>query len=284
MLVATVNRKEPLERLLDSLCRQTLPADSFEVLLADQNEEGFLQPVLDAFSSALSIQVVRVPNKGVSQARNALLPYVRGEYVAFPDDDCFYEEDTLEKVKSFFEGHAAAHVIQGSWSDPADARQECPGEGGGQCTQADWSSVFRRGGSLVQFFRREAVERIGPYDTVLGPGNGLPYGCGEDTDYLLRALEAGLCVMHVPAVHVRHKEADLSLSGNGLQKVQSYAAGRMYLLHKHRLPLWFQLVMIAYPLLRIPLEGGKAVRYRLAMFSARLKGFFLVRRVKCLAE
>lgn len=273
LLIATINRKEPLQRLLDSLQQQTIPTDAFEVLIADQNPPGFLQPIIDGYAQSLRIRVVQVPNRGVSQARNALLPFATGKYVAFPDDDCCYEPDTLHEAQDFFAKHLHVHVIQASWSAPGRCRSSVlsPDSLGTRY------SIFKRGETYVQFFRKEAVDRIGPFDPVIGPGTGLPYGCGEDTDYLLRAIEAGLTVMHVPSVHVRHNEVDVVAAKGNIQKISSYAIGRMYLLHKHDLPLWFQLLNIAYPLLRIPVEGFAATRYRIAMFTARVKGFFFVR-------
>lgn len=273
LLVATINRKEPLQRLFDSLQQQTVPVDAFEILIADQNPPGFLQPIIDAYAQSLRIRVVQVPNRGVSQARNALLPFATGKYVAFPDDDCCYEPDTLHEVQDFFATHLHVHVIQATWSAPGSCRNSVlpPASLGTRY------SIFKRGETYVQFFRKEAVEHIGPFDPAIGPGTGLPYGCGEDTDYLLRAIGAGLTVMHVPSVHVRHNEVDVVAARGNIQKIASYAVGRMYLLDKHHLPLWFQLLNIAYPLLRIPLEGFAASRYRVTMFRARLKGFFFVR-------
>lgn len=273
LLIATINRKEPLQRLFDSLQQQTIPTDAFEVLIADQNPPGFLQPIIDAYAQSLRIRVVQVPNRGVSQARNALLPFATGKYVAFPDDDCCYEPDTLHEAQDFFAKHLHVRVIQASWSAPGRRRSAVvPAD-----ALATRYSIFKRGETYVQFFRKEAVDRIGPFDPVIGPGTGLPYGCGEDTDYLLRAIEVGLTVMHVPSVHVRHNEVDMVAAKRNAQKISSYATGRMYLLHKHGFPLWFQLLNVAYPLLRIPVEGFAATRYRIAMFTARVKGFFFVR-------
>lgn len=271
LLVATINRREPLQRLFDSLQQQTIRTDAFEVLIADQNPPGFLQPIIEAYAQSLQIRIVQVPNKGVSQARNALLPLATGKYVAFPDDDCFYNPDTLHRVQDFFATHLHVHVIQASWSAPGCSRSAVAPALGTRY------SIFKRGETYVQFFRKEAVDHIGPFDPVIGPGTGLPYGCGEDTDYLLRAIEVGLTVMHVPSVHVRHNEVDVAAAKENIQKISSYAVGRMYVLHKHDLPLWFQVLNIAYPLLRMPAEGFSAIRYRMAMFVGRLKGFFLVR-------
>lgn len=273
LLVATINRTEQLTTLLDSLLNQSFAADSFEVLIADQNPPGFLQSVIDRYSHHLRIHAVQVPNKGVSQARNALLPLARGQYVAFPDDDCFYDPDTLYQAQHIFESHLHVHVVQGSWSAPncASGKDNAPN------SLRNWLSIFWRGETYVQFYRKEAVDYIGPFDPAIGPGTGLPYGCGEDTDYLLRAVTANLTVLYAPSVHVRHNEVDAQLARTNKEKICSYATGRMYLLHKHRLPLWFQMATIAYPLMRLCLEGPSSWSYRFTMFKARLKGFFFVR-------
>lgn len=273
LLVATIARVEPLAKLLDSLLHQSVAADTFEVLIADQNPPGFLQAVIDTYSQQLRIQVVQVPNKGVSQARNALLPLAKGQYVAFPDDDCFYDPDTLSQAQRIFESHLHVHAVQGSWSAPdcAHSKDNAPN------TFRTWLSIFLRGETYVQFYRKEAVDCIGLFDPIIGPGTGLPYGCGEDTDYLLRAIKAGLTVLYAPKVHVRHKEVDPQCAAHNKDKVCSYATGRMYLLHKHGLPLWFQIVTVVYPLLLLCVEGSASWQYRLTMFKARLKGFFFVR-------
>ncbi len=139
----------------------------------------------------------------------------------------------------------------------------------------DEKGCFSRAGTCVQFFRSEAVKAAGPFDTVLGPGNGLPYGCGEDTDYLLRVREAGFPVRRVSSVHVFHPEPADSYPSP--EKVNAYAAGRMYLLKKHAFPLWFRLANILYPLLRLPFDGARhgieAVKYRWRMFIGRLRNF-----------
>ena len=274
LLVATLNRREPLARLLESLARQSLPPQTFEVLVADQNAPSFLQPILDAFAPRLNLRVVRVPPRGVSQARNALLPLARGVYVAFPDDDCWYAENTLQEAMRCFENFLHVQVLLGGWS-ASEASASPPSQPNTLCS---WRRVFRRGETYVQFFRQEVVAHLGALDPVIGPGTGLPFGCGEDTDYLLRALEASFSVMYAPAVHVRHPETDTHSAVKHKVKIRSYAMGRMYLLHKHRLPLWFQLLNIVYPLARLLLrEGPQAARYRMIMFSARLQSFFSVR-------
>jgi len=191
LLIATVNRAEPLRRLLASLEEQSY--HDFEILIADQNPPGFLDELYAEFQNTLPLRVITVPDKGVSQARNALLPHAQGQLVAFPDDDCWYEPETLEQVRAFFAANPHVYAVLGQWHDPAGSiRLQASGRA------INRFSAFRRGGTLVQFYRKAVVDAVGGFDPELGPGTGLPYGCGEDTDYVLRALAAGFTVVFTP--------------------------------------------------------------------------------------
>ena len=271
LLVATLDRIEPLRGLFVSLAEQS--CRDFEVLLADQNPPGFLDAVRAEFQHSLPLRVISIPSKGLSVARNALLPHARGSFVAFPDDDCRYEPDTLEQAAAFFAANPHVHALLGQWHDPAagSAGSNRPHPPRSGCAVTRFSA-FRNAGTLVQFYRKAVVDAVGGFDPELGVGAGLPYGSGEDTDYLLRALAAGFTVVTAPSVRVCHP--DISRIPPSPEKIRSYALGRMYLLRKHRFPLWFKLATAAYPLLRIPLEGGKSLRYRTAMFLGRLAGLF----------
>jgi hypothetical protein len=176
------------------------------------------------------------------------------------------EASDAEKLR--VKGHHAPCGVQG--------QSPCRGTGAAPLRLVNRYAAFRRSGTIVQFYRKQCVEAVGPFDERLGPGTGLPYGCGEDTDYLLRALAAGFGVYRARSVVVRHAPFAVRDPGIGA-KIEAYARGRMYLLRKHSLPLWFVLANIAWPLLCIPgecLRECRAVaRFRRRMFSARLASF-----------
>lgn len=102
LLIATLGRKGELEQLLISLEGQTYR--NFHIYLADQNPPGFLDGML-ARHSGLPLTRIILPSRGVSTARNALLPMAQGELIAFPDDDCWYAPDTLANVVDAFRKH-----------------------------------------------------------------------------------------------------------------------------------------------------------------------------------
>ena len=135
--------------------------------------------------------------------------------------------------------------------------------------------LFLLAGTCVQFFRREAVDGI-RFDPLLGPGTGLPYGCGEDTDFLLN-VHARTIVRRYRKIRVFHPSPKDTLPL--AQKVASYAAGRMYLLKKHQFSRLFVFFNVLYPLCLVPIDAlryGKAhAMYRWRMFRERLRNCYL---------
>jgi GT2 family glycosyltransferase len=129
--------------------------------------------------------------------------------------------------------------------------------------------LFRYGTSYVQFHKKEVVKAVGDFDESLGVGSDTPYRSGEDTDYVLRAFARGFKTAHAPDVTVRHPAVNLRDPALP-EKVRAYAKGRMRLLRKHNMPLWFTLANVVYPLARIPADCLPVIRYRWNMFTARL--------------
>ena len=265
LLIATVRRRTELERLLLSLRQQEHTC--LQIIIADQNPPSFLEDLHAQFSD-LPLQIIPVPDKGVSQARNAIIPLAEGSYIAFPDDDCWYATDTLAQVVEAFQRHPEAGAVLGYWTPSPQFPQPDNTE---QALSA--TALFSQGGTCVQFFRAEVVKDL-LFDPRLGPGTGLPYGCGEDTDYLLEAHKRAP-VWRCPSIRVFHPSPDTHVPSDA--KIASYAAGRMFLLKKHAFPLWFRMANVLYPLCMLPLDalrkGRKAARYRWRMFVERLRHF-----------
>lgn len=265
LVVATLNRKDELAVLLESLEKQTF--QDFEVIVVDQNKEGVIDHIIKKYSlSPFALIHIRVPPTGVSNARNAGIALAKGQFIAFPDDDCFYEKDTLENVVMFFNANPSCSVVLGDWLPPGKTFSD-----GLAPVAVTLYSAFKKGETFVQFFR-ECNGKFFSFDPVIGPGTGLPYWSGEDSDYLLQFLREGCSVTRVLSVHIRHPEQDVT--GMNLKKVFYYGVGRMYVLKKHKLPLWFGLANVIYPLARIPFESPGRWFSRIVMFAGRASGLF----------
>lgn len=265
LLVATLGRVDELDRLLTSLETQT--CKNFCILLADQNAPGYLDEML-ARHVDLPIKRLMLRPQGVSFARNILLGMAHGNIIAFPDDDCWYAPDTLERVCEAFAAYPSCGALLGVWT----ASPEVTAKGVSDGIVAP-IGVFQLAGTCVQFYRKEAVAGLS-FDPLLGPGSGSPYGCGEDTDYLLY-VHARTEVRRCTKVRVFHPSPKESLPSP--HKVASYAAGRMHLLRKHNFSMLFRVFNVLYPLCLAPLDtiryGIAHGAYRLRMFIDRLRNW-----------
>ena len=108
-MLATKDRTAELARFLESLERQTYSAH--ELIVVDQNPDDRLKPVLSAYPGMTIRRLVA--ETGLSRARNVGLSAAKGQVIAFPDDDCWYAPDLLQKVVGYLESHPEWSGISG---------------------------------------------------------------------------------------------------------------------------------------------------------------------------
>lgn len=234
LVLTTINRLGELERFLKALDRQTYR--NFELILVDQNPDGYLAPLLDSFQGRF--QLYRYFSEpGSSLGRTVGLKHLSGDIVAFPDDDCWYPPDLLEKVRALFERN---HVWDGISGQTIDEN--------GSLSVASWSSfygyltvwnIWTRGVIVSYFFKRKTVEQVGAFDETLGLGIDTPWGAGEDVDFFIRAVKSGARIFYTPEIKVYHPQTASDYSERELRKSFSYGMGMGRVLRKHSYPKWF---------------------------------------------
>lgn len=197
LVVATVDRTAPLEALLRALEAQT--HDGFRVVVVDQNEDDKVERLLRRHG-ALDTLYLR-STRGLSRARNAGLAYVEAPLVAFPDDDCRYPPDLLERVARRF---GSDRNLDGLSGRAADDDGRVAGRWPTEAARITPDIVWHTANSHTIFLRRNLVQRVGSFDEALGLGAGTPWASGEEIDYLVRALRLGARIEYDPALVVVH--------------------------------------------------------------------------------
>lgn len=233
LIVATVGRVEELEKFLESLDRQTYR--DFALLVVDQNLDDRLAPLIARFKDHFDIRHLR-SERGLSRARNVALPYVTGEVVAFPDDDCVYPSDVLERVASLFATRSDMDGVSGRCLTPEGAPR---GRWPSSPTRITKYNIFGRCISFTMFLRRALAARVGPFDETLGLGANTPWLGAEDYDYLLRAALQGIGVYYDPSVAVIHPGLPTAYSALDRAKRYGNALGFGRFLAKHHYPFVF---------------------------------------------
>jgi glycosyltransferase involved in cell wall biosynthesis len=274
LILATVCRTWEVARFLDSLVRQSYR--DWELVVVDQNPDARLKPILDAYVGCVGPIYHLRAERGLSRARNVGLGHIAGDIVGFPDDDCWYPPDLLERVVGFFELEQGTAGLCGRASD--EHGRSVMGRWAPSAGPIGLSNVWYTGVSFTIFLRTEAVSAVGPFDERLGVGSGTCWGSGEETDYLIRAIKLGFKLWYDPTIAVYHPEPFEYLPLSQLaRRSYRYARGMGFVIGKNAYPLWRAARLVARPL------GGVAVycalgRFRkagisLATFAGRFLGW-----------
>jgi len=180
LVMATLGRYEEIIIFLDSLASQSYK--NFELVIVDQNNNDKIEKLCRSYP--MNIRVINSTIKGLSINRNIGLKYVSGDIIAFPDDDCEYDSQTLERVMGFFnenpdysfytcntkEKQSELSILSNTIHD----------------TFIGVNNVMRIGISFTIFIRSEKIRDF-KFDELLGVG--AEFGSGEESDLLFFLLK-----------------------------------------------------------------------------------------------
>jgi glycosyltransferase involved in cell wall biosynthesis len=273
LILGTIDRTREVELLLSSLEAQTYR--DFELIVVDQNSDDRLAPILVSYKEKFPILHLSA-EKGLSRAKNLGLKYASRDIIGFPDDDCQYPEDLLEKVAQFFIDHSEWDGLTGRSVD------EFGKESGGKSARVAGSvnkyNVWNRGGAYTMFVRARSVVGI-RYDEDMGPGAGTEWGAADDKDYLLQILDRGRSLFYDPNLVLIHPGGvpPAQFGKKQALRAYSYMCGEGHAIRKHGLSLWFKCWYLLKPLgglvlYILGLKKAPGVAYRWNVLKGRWRG------------
>ena len=219
--VCTRDRPVLLERLLQSLARQTRAPDAVLVVDNAPSSEATERLVRERFPT---FRYVRESVPGLDFARNRALHETDSDVVAYIDDDAVAADDWAGEIRDVFaedpaiavcNGKVDALTLEGAGQrlfeanggfGRGDRRIHVPPGAGANPTGwprplVAWSLAVGSGVSMA--VRRRVALELGGFDDALDLGAALPGG--GDLDMLWRVLEAGYHVVYEPRVHAWHE-------------------------------------------------------------------------------
>ncbi len=113
VVVPVYNPGAYIENCIDSLLRQSLPPDDYEVIFVDDGSTDDTPARLDALAAAEPrVTVVHQDNSGWSgKPRNVGIAAAQGEYVMFVDNDDHLGDEALERMYDYGVAHGADVVV-----------------------------------------------------------------------------------------------------------------------------------------------------------------------------
>lgn len=210
-----------LSKLMMSLEQQIYR--NFDVVFVNQTEKHF-----DHQKYNFQVKEIVAKVKGLSEARNLGLQSVEGDIISFPDDDCFYEDNTLEMVAKTFFQHRNVSFVFANHIDPK--------------TNISQNSQFLSENKMINiknitlsnsitiFVKTNDFAKI-KFDEDMG--QGAKYGSAEECDYILQAIKFSKEGIFSSKIHVNHPGFD-NYSAISSQKAYQYSLGLAHYWCKHR--------------------------------------------------
>ena len=174
MVIPVFDGERLLPEAIESVLAQSLPAA--EIVVVDDGSADGSANVAEAFGPP--VRVLRRPHRGVAAARNAGVELSAGDLIALQDADDLMKPDRLE-LQAAALGQASAPAL-------TLGRAEIRGEDDfAPPSWLEWAYANSdRYTPATLIATRSAMQLVGPFDETMRRGS--------DTDWLLRALEAGV--------------------------------------------------------------------------------------------
>jgi glycosyltransferase involved in cell wall biosynthesis len=263
-IVATYKRKDELVRLFDSIISNNIP--ELEVIVVDQNTDGLIDGVIKDYSRQLDIQHIKMTEANQSKARNLGAARAKYPVICFPDDDCWFEADSLSKVRQLFEEKPSTDMLVINWKQNPVLHANSF-----NLTRKDVFS-FKAVGyvTYVLFLNAGVFEKLGGFMETIGIGKYI--GGGEDSELTFRAADRNLNIFYHPDIIVNHKYIPILSRDLTTIRARQRAMGFMYA--KYQVPKFVIVKGLAAPFIKMIFSVGKRrSKEYYNMFIGRTEGF-----------
>ena len=117
--ICTYNRYDMLGSAIESLTRQSLSADAFEIIVVDNSPDHEQSAEFaKSYSSVANLRWLIEKTPGLSNARNVATREAGGKLIAFMDDDAVATPGWLAKLLAVFDAFGPPCQIIGGRVDP----------------------------------------------------------------------------------------------------------------------------------------------------------------------
>lgn len=216
VLIATHNRAELLARALESLLRAKVPRGlDARVTVIDNNSTDETARVVESFKARFDGRLIYLfePRQGKSHALNTGVAATSGELVGMIDDDEEIEAGWYQTVQRAFMDDSIDFIggpYLPRWGAPPPAwlPMSCCAvigwiEAGDEVREygKDYEGILMGGNAVI---RRRMFDRVGLYNTALGPNAATGTRTGDDEDMYRRLRAAKARGLYLPDLKIFH--------------------------------------------------------------------------------
>jgi glycosyltransferase involved in cell wall biosynthesis len=212
-IICTRNNASYLQKSLASLVSQTLPKETFEIIIVDNGSTDNTRQVVKAFQRLKNIRYIYDPVIGLSQARNTGWMNASGKYIAYLDDDAIAGTNWLKSITDKFKSVVPRPMSVGGKITPiweAERPEWLLKEMETYIGIIDWSEEpmfltddrFYLSGSNLSY-RRKVLEKSKGFNTSLGR-KGLSLLSNEEIFMQKYMRRHNLAIWYDPEICIQH--------------------------------------------------------------------------------
>ena len=170
---------------------------SKEIIVVNDGSTDNTAKIISAFDD---LKIINQQNLGVSNARNAGIRFASGEFITHLDADDIWVPGRLANCLNFFDENPETGFVLGLQQMFLEQGAVKP-----PSIKQEWlENHTEASNNGVIMVRKACYQKIGLFDTSLKNG--------EDTEWLLRARDAGSISARVPYVFIKRRIHDANLT------------------------------------------------------------------------
>lgn len=113
VIIPTFNKEKRLGMVLQTLAKQDIGAEKFEVIVVDDGSTDGTRNIVKSIgdNGTINIRYLHQTNKGRAAARNTGVKAAKGEIIVFLDDDRLVRENFIREHVSCFSSHSHTNLV-----------------------------------------------------------------------------------------------------------------------------------------------------------------------------
>ena len=197
-IIATINRTDELRRLFKTFVLNE--CQFLEVIVVDQNCNNLIDHLIEEFSGSFEIVHIKLKEPNQSAARNLGATRAKYPILCFPDDDCWFEKNTITNILGYFGNNPNTDLLILNWSqNPLKSSISMYLSKKIICSFK--APIGYNTYSLV--YKKDTFLKLGGFKKSIGLGKYI--GGGEDSELIFRTSLKGYEIFHDHTLIVNHK-------------------------------------------------------------------------------